>query len=433
MTYDIIIVGAGPSGLTAAMTAAADGLSVLLLDTKEHITRQTRPCCAMWILEPGFHNEAWTFKDGKIYFHRNDFCIPYRGETVALHRSVRIAASGNSLVMGKKLTPIARVIDKQILLQGLLDRAIAAGVEVRPRTTCTGIEEGSAAVRVKLRHAENEEWVSGRYLLAADGVDSVVAEALGLNKTRKIIIRTSIIHYYYADVKTDLQDAWVQFIGDGFNGVSGTLLHKPDRDGDRDIYEVGVLPPHGSGMGLKEAMERLTSHPMLKKWLAGARLIKKAGCRWTCWTPISAPARGRVILVGDAASFQEVENQGAIMCGFRAAKAVCMQENGAGGFGAYNHFWQQSFEFNDPEILSHTWRGFILQQLGKEHIDYILGLARGLLLDGYINHFKCGDVILSFIISRLPQIERERPALADKIKQLQHFRLDENLLGDDRR
>ena len=77
MSYDVIIAGAGPSGLTAAMTAAREGLSVLLVETKEHITRQTRPCCSMWLLEPGFHDEGWTFKGSSTCFHRNDFSVPY--------------------------------------------------------------------------------------------------------------------------------------------------------------------------------------------------------------------------------------------------------------------------------------------------------------------------------------------------------------------
>ena len=90
MTYDVIVAGAGPSGLTAAMTATREGLSVLLVETKEHITRKTRPCCSMWLLEPGFHDEGWTFKDNTIYFHRNDFAIPYGGGIVDLYRSIVI-------------------------------------------------------------------------------------------------------------------------------------------------------------------------------------------------------------------------------------------------------------------------------------------------------------------------------------------------------
>jgi flavin-dependent dehydrogenase len=133
MQFDVIVVGAGPAGLTAAMTAARAGMSVLLVDTKENITRQTRPCCSMWLLEPGFHNEAWTFANNKIHFQENDFSIPYTGATVDLYRSVRITSQGHTMVMGKKLFPIAKVIDKEKLLHDLLACAIEAGVEVRQK------------------------------------------------------------------------------------------------------------------------------------------------------------------------------------------------------------------------------------------------------------------------------------------------------------
>lgn len=430
MSYDVIIAGAGPSGLTAAMAAAGEGLSVLLVETKEHITRQTRPCCSMWLLEPGFHDEGWTFKDTAIYFHRNDFSIPYTGTVVNLFRSIRMSAGGHSLVMGKKLTPIGKVIDKERLLKDLLDSVEKAGVTIRTRTTCLGIEEGPAGVKVLLRHQGHEEWVRGNYLLAADGVDSRIVNSMGLNRDRKVIIRTPIMHYYFAGVHIPYEDAWVQLTGNGFNGVSGTVLRKPDGDGESNVYEIGAVPPAGSGMGVKEALERLISHPLVKGWLSGARLIKKMGCRWTLWTPLPHPARGRVIIVGDAASFQEVENQGAIMCGFQAARAVVAATQGKDGFNRYNAFWQRAFEFNNPEILKTTWKTFIFSSLGGDHLDYLYSLSGGAMLDGYVNHFTCGDVIFNFIASQMPRIERERPALAEKIKQFEDFSVDSNIIGE---
>ena len=430
MSYDVIIAGAGPSGLTAAMTAAREGLSVLLVETKEHITRQTRPCCSMWLLEPGFHDEGWTFKDSTICFHRNDFSVPYTGGIVDLYRSVRLSAGGHALVMGKKLTPIGKVINKHQLLEDLIENVEKGRVTIRSRTTCLGVDESPTGVRVLLRHQGHEEWVKGNYLLAADGVDSRIVESMGLNKKRKVIIRTPIMHYYFADVHIPYEDAWVQLTGDGFNGVSGTMLHKPDSNGDRDVYEIGAVPPAKSGMGVKEALERLISHPMVKEWLHGARLIKKTGCRWTLWTPIAEPARGRVIIVGDAASFQEVENQGAIMCGFQAARAVAAAAKGEEGFNRYNTFWQKSFEFNDPAILKTTWKTFIFGQLGNDNLDYLYSLSEGKMLEGYVNHFTCGSVIFDFVTSQLPRIERERPALAEKIKQFEHFSIDKNIIGE---
>ena len=430
MTYDVIIAGAGPAGLTAAMYATREGLSVLLVETKENITRKTRPCCSMWLLEPGFHDEGWTFKDNTIFFHRNDFAIPYAGGIVDLYRSVRMSAQGHSLLMGKKLTPIGKVIDKEKLLESLLGSVERNKAEIRRRTTCLGVEEQKNGVKVLLRHDGTQEWVKGKYLLAADGVDSKVVQSLGLNDKRKIIIRTPILHYYYADVRIPYGDAWVQFIGDGFNGVSGTLLHKPDTQGYSNVYEIGAVPPPKSGMGVKEAITRLISHPVLKEMLSGSRLIKRMGCRWTLWDPIPEPARGRVIIVGDAASFQEVENQGAIMCGYNAVHAVVESEKGEDGFCRYNSFWQKSFEFNNPEILKNTWKAFIFGYLGNENLDYILSLTEGKMLDGYVNHFTCADVIFGFIMSQLSRIERERPELAEKIKQFEHFSIEQNIVGE---
>ena len=268
MAYDVIIAGAGPAGLTAALTAASDGLSVLVVETKEHITRQTRPCCSMWLNEPGFHDETCLFKDNKIFFHRNDFSIPYSGEIIDLNRSMRISAGGHCMAMGKKLQPIGWEIDKSNLLEGLLTHAEKSGVEVRPRTSCLGLEENEKGIKARLRHKDSEEWVEAKYLLAADGVNSRIVESMGLNKSRKIIISSPILHYYFADVQTPYKNCWVQFLGDGFNGVSGSMLHKPDSDGNKDIFEIGAIPPLKSGMGVKEAMERLISHPILKEWLS---------------------------------------------------------------------------------------------------------------------------------------------------------------------
>jgi len=430
MSYDIIIAGAGPAGLTAAMTAANEGFSVLLVETKQNITRYTRPCCSMWLLEPGFHNEAWTFTDGKIIFHRNDFSIPYSGKTVDLRRSVRMSSKGHTMVMGKKLLPIGKVIDKHVLLQDLLLQAEKPGVTIRPKTTCLGIEETSGGVKALLRHQGVEEWVEGRYFFAADGVDSRIVESMGLNKTRKKLIRTPVLSYYFADVQTPYTDTWLRFLGNGFNGVSGMMLHKPDREDAKDVYEIGVVPPQDKQMRLKEAMERLLSHPILKEMLARARLIQKVGCRWTCWTPIAEPARDRVFILSDAASFQEVENQGAIMCGYRAAKAVAAMENGEDGCAAYNRFWQESFEFNNPRILKDTWKTFVFSSLGGEDIEYLIELADGKMLDGYVNHFTNGNVIFDFLTSQLPHLDRQRPQLAEKIRSFEKFNLEEHVIGD---
>lgn len=417
-TFDVIVAGAGPAGLMAAKTAAEEGFKVVLLETKEHISRYTRPCCSMWLLEPGFHNEGWSFERDKIIFHRNDFVVPYKGGLVDLYRSVRLSPGGHTLIMGKRNHPIARVIDKQKLCEGLLNEVDQLNVDIRPRTTALEAREEGDSVKVKVRHHDKHEWLSGKWLLAADGVNSRITESLGLNKNRKILIRTQVTHYVYANVNSPYADAWTQFVGYGFNGVCGAMIRKPDQTGLTQIYELYARPPAGEKISFGESIKRLVNCSLLKDWFNDAELIRKMGCLWTCWEPIKEPARGRIILVGDAPSFQEVEIQGALMCGFRAVKALKMEMNGEPGMENYNRFWQDYFEFNDDQIFEECCQTFGMGTLKNDQFDYLFKLTEGKLLDGYINHFTCGKVMLNFFYSQYERIKKEKPDIIEAFKML---------------
>lgn len=419
--HDLIVVGAGPAGLMAAKTAAEEGFKVVLLETKEHISRYTRPCCSMWLLEPGFHNEGWSFEEDKIIFHRNDFVVTYKGNLVDLYRSVRISPGGNTLIMGKRNHPLAKVVDKQKLLEGLVDEVDQLGVDIRPRTTALEAREDSKGIKVKIRHHSKQEWLSGKWLIAADGVDSRIVESLGLNQNRKMIVRTRVTHYMYANVNSPYSDAWTRFIGFGFNGVSGSMIRKPDQNGLSKIYEVFAQPPAREKITHGEAIKRLINCSLVKDWFKDAELIRKMGCTWTCWEPIKAPAKGRIILVGDAPSFQEVEIQGALMCGFRAIKALQMEMNGEPGIENYNRFWQEYFEFNNDQVLKDCCRGHGIINLKNDQLDYLFKLAEGRLLDGYVNHFTCGNVMLDFFYSQEKKIKRERPEILETLKALKRL------------
>jgi flavin-dependent dehydrogenase len=43
-SYDLIVIGAGPAGLTAARTAGENGLNVALLERKTSIEKAERAC-----------------------------------------------------------------------------------------------------------------------------------------------------------------------------------------------------------------------------------------------------------------------------------------------------------------------------------------------------------------------------------------------------
>ena len=68
--------------------------------------------------------------------------------------------------------------------------------------------------------------------------------------------------------------------------------------------------------------------------------------------PLERPVMDNVLAIGDAAAFAEVENQGALMCGYHAANAVVKELEGNNGIEDYIKWWQQSFEFFNPEYTA---------------------------------------------------------------------------------
>jgi len=129
---DVVVIGGGPAGLTCAWQLAEKGLSVILLETKKKAYNYKRPCCAMVILEPNFHDEFVQTERGKIIFQENDFSIPYEGRFHNLYRSIKFSPSGYKFTVAKKSGyPLARTIDKEKMLKTLYDRALEAGVEIR--------------------------------------------------------------------------------------------------------------------------------------------------------------------------------------------------------------------------------------------------------------------------------------------------------------
>ena len=70
MRYDIAVVGAGPAGLMAAKTAAEHGLKTVLIEKRKDVSKITRACCQLFIMDENFQGETIRIEEGKEFLQK---------------------------------------------------------------------------------------------------------------------------------------------------------------------------------------------------------------------------------------------------------------------------------------------------------------------------------------------------------------------------
>ena len=205
--YDVVVVGGGPSGATAAEDLARAGHSVLLLDKAGRI----KPCGGA--VPPRLIR---------------DFDIPAK-LVVARINTARIVSPTDREVDMPIDGGYVGMVDREDFDEFLRERARAAGAH-RVDGTCLGIQregDGPARVLYRTKGADRKspaQQVSARLVIAADGANSAIAKAEVLDNGRNPCV---FAYHEIVEVPEDLGRA------------AGTRY-----DGARcDVYYQGGLSP----------------------------------------------------------------------------------------------------------------------------------------------------------------------------------------------
>ncbi len=161
---DVIIVGAGPAGSTAARLLADRGYSVLLLDRSNFPRHKT---CASWINRLAF--ERFPYLNNSL---SNLVENPFYGVAFydrAIEKEARYVES----------KPSGYLSLRSKFDDGLRRIAMEAGARFMGGSAVTGLAEERDGVQVRL--ADGRE-LAGRILMGADGASSRVAVQAGLRK-----------------------------------------------------------------------------------------------------------------------------------------------------------------------------------------------------------------------------------------------------------
>lgn len=160
--YDVIIVGAGPAGATAAKILAENKRRVLLLDQKK--SRSDKPCGG------GLPTRV---------LKRFPYIEPFIDSTS--YGSVMYSSSLRYQYRMVRDTPFLFMVQRKMFDQGLVDLAVQSGATFRDQTRVVDLNIMKDHAQIIL---ENGEVITSNLVLACDGVRSVVAEKICLSTNR---------------------------------------------------------------------------------------------------------------------------------------------------------------------------------------------------------------------------------------------------------
>ena len=234
--HPVVVVGAGPVGLAAAIDLAQAGINVVLLDDDNRLSEGSRAICfakrTLEILDRLGCGEQITSKGiswnrGKVFFR-------------------------DSLVYAFDLLPEpgherpAFVNLQQYYLEGyLLDRARALPrIDIRWRNRLTGVVQEDGAVSLTIETPENQYRIVADYLIAADGVHSVVRSQLG----HETVGQTFRDRFLIADVRMAADfptERWFWF-DPPFSPGQSVLLHRQPDNVWRIDFQLGWDADHAT-------------------------------------------------------------------------------------------------------------------------------------------------------------------------------------------
>jgi len=427
--YDLIVVGAGPAGLMAAITAAQENLEVALIERKTEIPAIKRSCCTALINEPGTHEEFVSLENNRIVFHRTDFSVPYDGPFIPLKQLIKFSPKGHKFVVERNEDPVAIALNKECLLEGLLNKAKKSGVEILSGTQALKVENADNRINVTVKQKDEIFEITSKTAIAADGVNSRLVENLGLNKNRKFFGNMQAITFYLKDVECPYSPAWIVFVGKGHT-PSGKgqiyFLPKPQKDGS-SVYEITYGQPAVDESTLQEDINWFLKKGAFSSWFKKARIVKRLSALLKFYTPILEPRAGNILIVGDAASYIEVYNQGALMYGHEAAISIAKFLKSGSGLDDYVEFWKKTFGYNQPGAIEAAVQAFGLHVLEDEEIDYLFSLTDKEKYKGYVNEHSSKETTMGALMSHMEEIKRDRPVLAAKIEKFDQVSTEEFL------
>ncbi len=224
--YDIVVVGAGPSGSMAARFSAEQGVSVLMLEKDRDVGYPVR--CGEAVSEAGI----------------TEFIeIDKRWVATEINKFSFIAPNGKEVIL--PLNDKGYILERKIFDYALAESAAKAGAEIQTRAYVYDlIFDGNNVAGVKAEIGGQQKEIKAKIVIAADGVESRVGRWGGLKTytdfremesgvqvtASNIPVNQNTIYFYFGEKVAPEGYLWVFPKGNNLAniglGVSGMIGKK---------------------------------------------------------------------------------------------------------------------------------------------------------------------------------------------------------------
>ncbi len=293
MQYDVVIVGAGPVGATAARYAALNGASVLLIEEHSSVgspvectgllsTRAISECD----VKPTNDFVLNSVKGAHIY-SPNGICLPIDG--------------------GKTK---AYVVSRKIFDRKLVDMAVDAGVDVSIKTRAVGLNRNDGRQELSVLQNGVPKIISANVIIGADGVRSNVARMAGLGQVRMVLSGIQI-EAKYSSNNADFVELFMGSQAPGFFAWTVPLNEKVSR--------IGLAVSTGNKMHAVQYLNDLlnSGKGVAKRYGGGILDLVYGGIPLG---PLEKTVADGVLIAGDAAGQVKPTSGGGIYTGAVCAK-----------------------------------------------------------------------------------------------------------------
>ena len=303
MEYDVLVVGGGPGGSTAARYAAEKGASVLMIEKRQEIGSPVR--CGEGI-SLGWLDDYRIKEDESWLIHRID------GAKV-------VSPSGFTLEINAKMAgnEVGATIRRDFFDQMLAEMAARAGADIMVKTSARSLiwDDKHNVAGVKARCNGEDCIIKAKVVIGADGFESQIGRWAGISTVLKQ--GDIATNFQYHMIGIDIDARFSEFHLGSIAKGGGYAWVFPKGEDEANVGLGVTLDMIKQGGEPKRLLDRfIDKHPELKK----GKIVEQVAGAVSVGVPPDITVKNGVMLVGDAARMADAITGGGIRNAIRSGK-----------------------------------------------------------------------------------------------------------------